>query len=1069
MEFKWSEEQKAVFDTRGNVLVSASAGSGKTTVMIEKILRLIEEGQDLRRILVMTFSRASAMDMKTKLVEKMYKRLSFGGETERIRKQLENIPFANISTINSFCYTLAKRYFSAAGIDPSCSIMDDKEQESLFDACLDRTIKKQLEKKSPDPSFIRALGYFSEKRSIGGIKRVICSLHTFLSAQEDPEEFLGRANGMEKTEEYYLERMRRKLFRLQTEGREILREKREQNYPARDEVYRDCILRMENATKGGIREFFSEISGMEVPARNPHSSDCKKGFLLSELCDRCGEFLAKMRKLKSETESDRALYEQGDSDEEIKKVVIKLYQENKAEYEDRKKQRSVMDFNDAERAALNILKWEEYREEIRKSFDYIFIDEYQDTNYLQEALLVGLSRGDNLFVVGDVKQAIYHFRYAEPEIFVHRKKRYENVSEGNSRLLNDNYRSCNRILTFTNEVCAEVMTDLFGGVDYRAEAMLHSGLGEEGAEDAVRIYTYPEEETVPVPVENVYRVKTGSKIAKRDREAAFIADEIARQHARGRKYEEFAVLFKKRKGIPGVAKELKKRGIPYFVQQDKKSTLPERETIIDCLRLLLNDFDDIAMINVLTEMFGFGAKELLDVRLSSEKSFSEAVLCYQGPHGEKLAEFREQIVKWRFDAEYLTVADLMREIIKSGYDAVLMKKGVIGQINAFILFVEQQADKMSLGEFIRYYDTVYDGNITPAPPSSVTLMTQHGSKGLEFPVVFLPYSTAAKRTRGQRESIVCDRDLGIALYRYSDDFKMEKTFSLYVMAMKKRAEEQESDLRLAYVAFTRAKEKLIITGMEKNYNGEAEDAACVMDWLLYAKQRNGELEKYFLPMPETEDKEEVPCAVQPVQLDLTKLEKTYPFEKSTKTYAKTSVSGILQQEESKGVRTLPAESAQKAEVGNAMHAVLRFIDFSAQGKEEVAFEIDRMVKEGLLTERERELADCQKIAEVLSAPEMAPAKSNPLYREYPFIAYVHPKDNPVDKILVQGVIDLLVALPDDTFMLVDYKMSGLGPEKLKTKYAEQIELYRDAVQNILHKPVSVAFLYNLNLGFSVRL
>lgn len=1072
---EWSNEQKAVLSSRGNVLVSASAGSGKTTVLIEKIIRMLEEGADIRRILVMTFTRAAAQDMKNKLVEKMYKRLSFGKESDRIRKQLEYVPFADVCTINSFCFSLMKKYFSAVNVDPSCSILDEDEENKLWDECMDRVLERKIGEGRPD--FLKALEYFSRRRKTDGIKDAVASLRAFLNSQEDPERFLiSSDDGFLAAEDFYLSRAKRRAARIEEYCKEVLELRRQEGFSDKnDELFKDILLRLSRAGNSDIEGYFKEVEGL--PAMRAYSNTIvEKGKATTYLKETMNRVIAGAKEIKKEGDTAQELYSGEGSPAFITDVLIELYRDNEKEYGARKKMRSAVDFTDAERAALTILRRDDLREEISKKYDCIFIDEYQDTNYLQEALLEGIGRGDNLFAVGDVKQAIYLFRYAEPKIFNDRKSFYEASNLGTNCTLNDNYRSCDAVLDFTNDVFSEIMTSEFGGVNYRREALLRGGLHQKGEEDAVRVYTYPKEKDDDgVARGTIYRVKTAPKAIKRDREAEFVASEAERMVREGKRdYKDIAVLVRTNDMVASIAEALKERNVPYYVAKERKDVFAERETLIDCLRILLNDENDIPLVNVLIGIFGFGSEELMKIRLfSPDVSYSEAVRRYDGEKEivEKRNACIERMERWRFCAEYMSVADLMREIVKSGYDAVLMKKGRIARINAFILFAEKQAGHMSVGEFVEYYDEIYDGNTPPAPPSAVTLITAHGSKGLEFPVVFMPYISKQSGGRSGGKQIMCDRELGVAVNRFDEEGRStQKTFPLYVMEMKKAEEEKEGELRLTYVAFTRAKEELILIGEEKPFEKEGEDAACVMDMLTYTRRNNGLFERYFYSLPDPIWAETETTEIAPKKINFSALEKSYPYSEETTTYAKTSVSGILKKEERDPATRVVRKDGDDVDIlrGTAMHAVLRYIDFSVRTTEEVRFEVERLVKEGLITEEEAALVDCEKIRSVICAPEMAALHSCVCHREYPFIAYAYPREGAADKILIQGVIDLLVELPDGTFMLVDYKMSRLGAERLKERYSEQIYLYKRAVEEILKKPVSITFLYNLNSGETVR-
>ncbi len=1099
-DFTWSDEQKQVLDSAGNTLVSASAGSGKTTVMIEKIFRLLLQGQDVSRILVMTFSKASAQDMKSKLVEKIYRNVTPDEKGEMLREQLDHIPFSSISTINGFCFSLIKKYFLAAKIDPLVTMLDENEQKLLLDECLNKVLEKETEKGGKD--FFAAMEYFSNGRTADGFKNVILSLRSFLSVQEDPESYL---KGAEKDNtdvlcayclDYYKKYIDDYIDDVARAKEYLLAEE----YDKSDTALADLLIGL-NAMREAetVEVFFARAEKTELP-RNISKTAVDRGLVSEEAKDLLRLTVEKIKNYKKHI-ADTARYYYDSQKTEYDKTslvlpaVVRVYKASEEEYKSRKAKRGAIDFNDAERAALAVLADEKCVEEIRKTYDYVFIDEYQDTNYLQEALLAGVTGKDNLFAVGDVKQAIYRFRYAEPKIFNERRKDYEENGDGESLFLNGNYRSCGAVLDFTNDVCSQVMTESFGGVDYKRKARLTGGDKNPGDEDSVRIYTYEKNIEDNVAEDgSVYRVKTAPKAANDDVEAAFIAETTAEwlgkeivSTSSGKKraatYGDFAVLCRKGKQISSVAEKLRAKNIPFYIAREEKTVLPEREALIDVLRVLVNDEDDIPLAHVLSGApFYFTPSELVEIRKDNPKvPFSHALRAYRGEDGlcKKAENFFALIEKWRFCLSYMTVAEILREILSSGFDSYLLSLGseIISQVNAFILFAEKKGDKMSVNEFLFYYDNVYKGNLPPAPADAVSVMTIHASKGLEFPIVFVPYTGETPRARANRNVLTCDRELGMGIALFDEEnSQVKKNFATRLFTMKNEEEDKESEVRLMYVAFTRAKDRLVVTGDKKTFEKSPREASCIMDWLEYTRQRNAAFGRYFSPLPTVEESAVVCPPAHPKSLDFSFLEEEYAFDKMTKQCAKTTVTGLLEGETKErvgeeGERVVPGapdgEEAKKR--GTAMHAVLQYIDMSNPSPEAVALEMRRLKEEGIIDEETLFYADEKKIAAVLALPVLRRATEGKIYRERAFVTAVYPYEGAPDKVLVQGVIDLMSECADGTVMLVDYKMSVLGAEKLKLRYEKQILMYSEAIESILGKKVTERYLCNIEKGYCVKI
>lgn len=1086
--FKWSSEQESVLNGNGNMLVSANAGSGKTAVMVEKVMRLIENGTDIRRILLMTFTKAAANEMREKLVKKMYESIQKTNNAD-VRKQLVNLPFAHIDTIDGFCFYLMRKYFNIAGCDPSVVAGESSAMELAENECLDIVLEKFFAEN--DDEFIKTAEYFRERRSYDKFKKIILKIKEFASTRPSKEEFYDKCvNGdRTETENYYIQHKKLIIPYYIDNIRKLIEDCLAWNFTLTIPNYKEAEQLLLSALSATCAEqFFQSVLRIKMPNKIGQNY-VAKGAIDEETADFSKVVSDTIKKYVKESEEEYSLYTQkGESQQfTIRKKLIEVCKALEDEYDGFKKRRNLIDIADATGYTLKILENDEAREEIRGSFDYIFIDEYQDTNYLQEMLLNGIS-SDNVFSVGDVKQAIYHFRAAEPKIFIDRGATYESGEKGHNYFLNTNYRSCDGILDFTNRICDRVMIKQFCQIDYKGTARLNYGktVKNVGNESAVKVYVKKKNKTEKVSARGIYSVKEAEIQEDDSYEANFIASKILSVKGtpieidgkiRGADFGDMAILLRNGAHFVPIIKALKKYGVPYYSLKDTGLVFPERELIVDCLRIILNADDDIPLYSVCTSPIGgFSTSELVHLRGRDnpecrKKTLWETLNLYKGnPILEnKIKTLLDFLENMRTRSAFLTTSEMLDEILAHNLDVYLSAKNpdILRELNAFIIYVSSLGSDGDPAEFIEFYDTFFKGNNPPVKENSVVLMTMHGSKGLEFPIVFLPFQD--KQPGGQGMGVELDGDLGMAVKLFFDEDKTVKdSFEAKVLRMKDRDEDRQERARLMYVAFTRAKNYLFVSGEETKVPDNVFDGASVMQWILFAASGDGRIQSIIEEMPEPCEFNETKSEFKEKQFIPQGLDVVYKYENDTQNPAKYSVSEILRKEEGYGYNPFTYDkNTDSITLGVAVHTVMQYIDYSLDSEEKIIDAVDELKKEGKLTEEEAKAVPIKNILRTLKSDLIKDAEKYECKREQPFIMYV-PVFGTEEKVLVQGVIDLLID-KGDSFAVVDFKTGLASADKLKERYSKQLELYAEGVEKILHKPVSEKIIYGVMSGIKVVL
>ncbi len=1153
MAREWTKAQLDALTEDNNLLVAASAGSGKTAVLIEKIFRLLKEGSTLKRMAVMTFTDLAATELKDRLTDKLLEEIRKDGGSDHLKAELEYIPFADVSTIHSFCKRLYKRYYAEIGEDFCDDTLSGDEAETTYKECATQAVAEMRSRNIP--AFDRTFWHFYG-RDRGGARLVnaIVELHKFLECVEDKEDFFDNAIreatlpfDRKTIEKDYLEYYRKRLAKLRVQLENNVRFASVDSGYSYVEKYLATlavnIISLVDATslKDLVQKTHSAVEAMKT------SSGRKMPFSGSKLADerlktQFLRIIASYQAIVDDIANTLTGYEERlTQDVEAGKHVEQLLVVTRlAEdlYEERKKKEGKIDFSDLERLAVKVIEDPVRLDEICQGYDYVFVDEYQDTNYLQERIVSSVSTCAKAFFIGDGKQSIYRFRYAEPQIFFDRREAYARRNlDGKNKTFSHNFRSDKRILDFVNSVFRDVMSRDFGGVFYEDEAFVAGSIEfpdlsaidtTHPAPPVVEVSVFPNtERNHSTPTGEGYDIKADDDYEedKEDLEAEYIAsriknslgapivsDPIRDSFVEGKKAEEYtdanvkerikhieykdiAVLVNTHKQAQKVSKTLSKNGIPNYVHSSggDEEYAEDREFLFGYLRLLSNFHDDVTLaVTLLSPLTTFAEGDLVKIRGGErDKPFWVSFVEYSGDQTlvDKRDAFLNAIRKHRAVAATTNVRVLLDTVIKDfSYDAYIMGADFgeerISSLNIFLESLAHIGTASDLARFNQYVESGAKWNVTTPSGGgdAVSVMTIHASKGLEFPIVFLPYADYDSGRTGlknaDKDFLIADRKYGVAI-DYYDDVKKTKhrTLTGAFLETVKKHKDLEERLRVMYVALTRAKNHLFVT--MKNQEVKKffpEENPTFAKWLLMAKEYNPSLDKFFVDrieaMPIAQVKPQAPEVTQEnVDVDFDLLKYVYPYAKETATEVKYTVTSLLHD----GEKSAPIDTEEAEHIctlGTAYHAVLEKIDFHQCEKGDVTGVVEGLTLEGVIKEDISKEIDPQLISNILKLPVFDIAREGKAIKEKAFMLYLPAADvvegeTSKDKVLVQGVIDLLILGKQN--VLVDYKYSALSPEKLAQKYRKQVSVYRQAVEKLMKIKIDKTIIIALKSGKEIQI
>lgn len=1148
----WTDEQKQAINEKGsNILVAAAAGSGKTAVLVERIIKkVVEEGIDIDKLLVVTFTNSAASEMRERVLDAIYKKLDENPNDEKLLRQITLLNKASICTIDSFCLEVVRNnFYELENLAPNFRIADTTEIELLKQEVMEDMFEKKYEEEDED--FLKLIHTYTSYKDDTPLKDLILKIYNYIQSNPFPEKWLN-----EKIEMFNIEENLDKDFSTTSWGSILLKEIEDELVDGISSLkVAEKLLYSNPDLEGYFKIITHDIDMLEALKNNLNNWD--KAYEVNSVL----EFIPWRGKRIDALEKEEAKNIRDSVKENLKMlnnilvcdsktanqdiydmypILLKLKNivlEFGEEFSKRKREKNIVDFQDVEHFALKILIKEENGEVIpsdiakkyQEKYQEIAIDEYQDSNLVQEYILNSVSKENNIFMVGDVKQSIYKFRQAMPELFISKYKRYKSkdkkTSDDDLKIqLFKNFRSRENILYFTNLIFQDIMSETLGDIDYNEDEYLNLGADYKEAKqdlnteiDVIDLL----EEDIELEIENndEEKVEEEERIENVELEARFVADKIKKlveskfqvwdrkeEKYRDISYKDIVILLRSTSTpAPVFEQELLNLEIPVFSDSSQEYLDSiEIQTIMSLLRIIDNPMQDIPLVSVLRSYIGkFTDNELVKIRLTD--SYDNFYTCMQKALIDvddklrgKLQNFFDNLDKWRKEKEYLALDELIWKIYSDTgyYNYVgLMPNGDLRQANLKMLFQKakdyESSNFKGLYNFINFIDKLKlsSGDMGSAKligenDDVVRIMSIHKSKGLEFPVVFLSNTGKQFNQRDLKEDILLHQEMGIGV-KYIDYDKQVKYDTLSKMAIKDKIliETLSEEMRILYVALTRAKEKLFITGVTRDFKKDLEKIdsnierypkedskinpilikKCkrYLDWILlvYQYEKNQcsdkvELNTYkkrtLLKSLQKVDNEEINVlekleSKKVSSESLSKINKIlnykYPNILDTIIPTKTAVTTLKQLEN--GEKTLiekeiklqkpkflkngEEEKITSAMKGTLVHLCMQKLDEKVDyNLEKVKSLIEELEAKKIITTKEKEAINPNKILQFTKSKiweELKAAKE--IEREKPFYINVPAKEiykeNTDENILVQGIIDLYYIDKDGNLNLVDYK------------------------------------------------
>lgn len=862
---KWTEKQKEAIELRNkNMLVAAAAGSGKTAVLVERIKQLIiNEGVSVNELLVVTFTNAAAAEMREKIVKAVTSEIeNSSGDTAFLRKQLNIIYKANISTFHAFALEVIRRFFHLIRIDPNFKICDEAQQIILQAQAMENLFKERFETENHD--FIKFLNDYASSKNENAVKEMILEVYKTIQSVPNPWEWLENSvEVLAMDEEHFF---KGKIFEeiknnIKTELQyarinydksiEIFEEAGAIKFALKcknDLVYIDeCISIFEE----GDFNKFGDMIGKVSYARMVTTKDEKEAF--DEVKEYAAIYRERCKAALKEIKED--YFKQTLSDQIIDmnkihlqaKTLASLVKDFSAHYRKEKDEKRLIDFNDIEHYALEILKNDQAACEYRDKFKYIFIDEYQDSNVIQDTLIASIKRENNLFMVGDVKQSIYKFRLAEPELFI---EKYETFRKEENQTdekidLNFNFRSKGNVIKAVNDIFSKLMNG------YDEAAALYKGISYGGDFDYnVELHLVDQKITEDMEIDEEIKELKAAELE------AFIAGKLIKDSLgktifdvkknleRPMSKRDIVILMRGQKNYADKFQQvLMEMDIPSHINDsDGYFDTLEIQIFLNLLRIIDNRRQDVPLISVLHScIFNFSVEELAEIRSSYKtKSYFSAFEFFARLSEDevrninlsrKCEEVLEKLSDWKQLSEFMPLDELIWKLLwDTGYYTFVgaLPGGMQRQANLRALIdkaVQFQSSQMKgLYGFITYVDAIKDkrvpmGQVTLVGENDdvVRIMTIHKSKGLEFPMVIVAGMGKRFNNANSRKPIDLHKNIGMG-FRYVErkEHYYKKTLIQKIIDNKRKREDLEEEVRILYVAFTRAQDKLVLLGNVKD-------------------------------------------------------------------------------------------------------------------------------------------------------------------------------------------------------------------------------------------------------------
>ncbi|MFZ7121415.1 MAG: helicase-exonuclease AddAB subunit AddA [Eubacteriaceae bacterium] len=1165
---KWTEKQELAINTRGkSLLVSAGAGSGKTAVLVERIIKLIiDDNVPIDKLMVVTFTKAAAEEMKIRIYKGLIERNKNNEEKRTfINKQISNLPSASISTLHSFCLEIIKRYYYIIDLDPGLKIGNEAQIGILKDKAMEELLEAEYEK--GEELFINLLEMYNNRRDDKRIKTTINKINTFILNRPYPEEWVNRAlshfdldmEGYNNSHFYkeFISLVQKKLnaaektLKISWEMSQRIKNNDNVVQILSDEI--NQVKMLKKKLYSGYENFYESLNEVIFSSLR---FKCDEQYLKDKITYNRNSAKNIVKKIKEQLSfnSPKNMIEdiKGVS-EEIKYLIYMVMEYNEI-FRKMKIDKGMMDFNDIEHYCLQILKNDEVAEELKEYYKYIFVDEYQDSNGIQDEIVSRIMKEDNVFFVGDVKQSIYRFRMADPTLFLSKYEDFNNDGTENKEIisLNMNFRSRKSIINIINLIFERIMSKFVGDVNYDDNAKLNF------AYNIPEINEQIEFAIIDIDKENLNNEEL-MEISKIEAEATFIAKKIKKlmkeqiydeqlKEYRSVNYKDIVILLRTTKKWSDVYYSvLNDKGIPVFAQSQSGyfDTL-EIRLLIQLLKVIDNQYQDIPILSVMrSPIFNFSIEEIASIRVEdSSISIFESIQLYIDNNDnelkKKLSNFLIKIEQWKKQSRYMSINDFIwRIVIETEYYYYIsaLPGGKQRQANVRILIdrAKQYNDSSVNGlfNFIKLIQGIKEtkidlssARVVGSTENVVRIMSIHKSKGLEFPIVIIGGIGKNINLQDSKESIIMHKDLGICPdYVNTDERRYCPTIYKSIAKEKIDLETLSEEMRVLYVAMSRAKDMLFLVGSTKNLEKKmiqnwdveideyyASTAKNYLDWIMPViinnqnivnldekikvntyklsdmvediRDKNDEIKKeLFSYFEKLESKKIVSNDIKRI------LEWEYKYIKSSQNPTKISVSELKNRSEIVKINNIKISNNLKTpkfrkssytatDKGTIIHRVFQLVNLEKikdnynNLENEIERQVQFIIENNFLTIEQIKVIQIHKVAEFFRSDlGKRMINSSKIYREKPFNLKLS-IDNDEDDVLVQGVIDCYF-MEKNQYILVDYKSdyynNNVSKNRLIEQYSRQINIYRKAIESLTKRKVAQSYLYMLNTNDTIEI
>ena len=1172
MAEKWTDAQRDAINAKGGaVIVSAAAGSGKTSVLVERVISRITDPDnriDIDKLLIVTYTKAAAAEMRERISRALELLSKNFPDEVYYRQQLMLLSRANISTIHSFCGNVIKENFYLLDDIPSdYKIGDESTLAVIKNQAVENVIESLYE--SEDAEFSYMADCFSTAKGEYKLKATVLDIYEFLCSQPFPEKWMDDVE-----EEYPVKNVSDSIW-----GKAILSEAKlaadflngkieecTQIFELNSEIGNSLGETIQNRYKAVVDEFSALVDcgdwdGLYEFARRKHDFGrltAARGYAQHPAKIRIAAICNMIKKEISENIPALFICDSDDycdTTEIVRPAVSALFRTVRLfsqEYSRLKAEESLADFSDLERWTMRLLyndgKTTDLAKKLSDSFCEVMVDEYQDANEVQDLIFTSVSdNGRKLFVVGDVKQSIYRFRQANPELFLRRKNAYQPYDRKIDNypakiVLDQNFRSRSGIAQTVNFIFSKLMSPQAGDMYYLDEDKLVCGA------------KYTDSDTPDCTLDMIFTPQR-SEISAHTAEARFIANKILKMmqenfqigkdsEKRAIKYSDFAILLRNNTHALDFLNVLNEAGIPAQCSStDNFLDTVEISIIISLLKVISNPLQDVALLNVMTSpIFAFTPTELAALRADNRREPLYTSVRRSAKNGDKhCKELCDALQGFRRMSSTCNLSELIDEIYsKTAYPMIVSSTdGGELKLNNLRMFRNYTADfdesGGSLSSYLRHLDKLIEQSVElksarlDGETSKVRIMTIHGSKGLEFPVCFVAGISSPKRYDSSQLLMHPKLGVGAAINYIDGPYRLE-TVQKQAIRMKQDIDDVSEELRVLYVALTRAKEKLFI--LSSFSSGDPQKslgdlcakldicgkklhpyvvrslsttsqrlAACA---ILYGKNKNlcdllemsctpfdGKIEDFWkteIIMGE-EISSDLVADTQKTGKNVgitfeeikRRLSLEYKNSALTQIPVKVSVSDLAHKDEGRthSFAARPAFMAEKdmtaAQKGTAIHTLMQFADYKAFLNDPDR-EINRLVNGRFLNTKQAEIVDIQKVKDCLNSPIMQSfLQAEKTFREYRFAVkikaadiYDDPQLADSDELMLQGAVDCAFE-KDGKLVIIDYKTDRVkSMQELKGRYAEQLRLYSYAMKLSTGLDVAKCVIYSFTLNDTIE-